>query len=130
MAENYETREMAHLSSTDNPSPSDRSEASACRRGMTACGMGHKGLKGVLMMAACCGAPLLIWLVLPLTGSVLGSFGISALQTLAFLACPVGIGFMMWMIMRAQRVEVDQPAPIQPDSLDAAAPARVTHQDV
>ncbi|MDH3600929.1 MAG: hypothetical protein OEU26_14990 [Candidatus Tectomicrobia bacterium] len=130
MAEKIQMTETANLPSTDNPSPSDRPEAPACRRGMMACGMGRKGFKGVLMMAACCGAPLLILLALPLAGSVLGSIGTSALQTLAYLACPIGMGFMMWIMMRAQRAEVDQPAQTQPDTLDSAAPAGATNHNI
>ena len=130
MAKNHQTHETAYAPSTDNPSPNDGTEASTCRREMMACGMGRKGFKGGLMMAACCGAPLLILLVLPLVGSVFGRIGISALKTLAFLACPVGMGFMMWMMMRAQRAEIDQPAQTQPGTLDPSTSVGATTQDI
>lgn len=70
---------------------------------MMSCHMGKQGLQGMLLMAACCGAPLLLFLLLPFVGSVLGVFGVSALNTLALLACPIGMGLMMWMMMRAQQ---------------------------
>jgi hypothetical protein len=75
---------------------------------MMTCGMGKRGLKGMLLMAACCGAPLLLIAALPFIGSALGAFGASALSTLAVLACPVGMALMMWMMMRAQRAETPQ----------------------
>jgi hypothetical protein len=80
---------------------------------MMGCGMGKKGLKGMLLMAACCGAPLLLVLVLPMLGSALGSLGVSALNTLALLACPVGMALMMWMMMRGQQAASRQAAPEQ-----------------
>jgi hypothetical protein len=81
---------------------------------MMACGMGQKGLKGLLLMAACCGAPILLFLALPVLGSALGALGTSALSTLAVLACPIGMALMMWMMLRAQRAETQQSAPAQP----------------
>jgi hypothetical protein len=86
MADNPRTQETPDVQSTATASPGDR--ATACRSGMMGCGMGKKGLKGLLLMAACCGAPLLLILVLPVVGSALGSLGVSALHTLALLACP------------------------------------------
>src|SRR5574341_1662446 len=71
------------------PSPGDRAATSECRSGMMACGMGNKGLKGLLLMAACCGAPLLLLLALPLLGFTLGGLGASVVNTLAVLACPI-----------------------------------------
>jgi hypothetical protein len=85
---------------------------------MMGCGMGKKGLKGMFLMVACCGAPVLLLLALPLMGSALGAIGTSALNVLALLACPVGMGFAMWMMMRSQQVEAPQQAQMQP----AAAP--------
>lgn len=51
--------------------------------------------KGLLKMGLCCGAPLLVLLVLAGGGgAVLGAAG-AILPFLAFLACPLGMYFMM-----------------------------------
>ena len=97
--------------STGNPSPGDRAATSGCRGGMMACGMGNKGLKGLLLLAACCGAPLLLVLALPVVGSALGGLGASAVNTLALLACPVGMVLMMWLLMRGQQDRGGDAAP-------------------
>ena len=95
MAENIQTTETTNLLSTDNRSPGDRTEAPTSRGGMMACGMGRKGLKGMWMMVVCCGAPLILILLLTVLDSTLGGLGTSVVSTLALLACPVGIGLMM-----------------------------------
>ncbi len=83
--------------------------------------MGKKGLKGMLLMAACCGAPVLLFLALPLVGSALGGLGTSTVRTLALLACPVGMVLMAWMMMRGQRAGTPQPAQTPSASLAQAA---------
>ena len=118
---NTRRKELTDTQSTGNTSPGDPAATSECRSGMMACGMGRKGLKGLLLMAACCGAPLLLVLALPVVGSALGGLGASAVNTLALLACPVGMVLMMWLMMRGQRAGADQPAQTQPVALPPVA---------
>jgi hypothetical protein len=125
MANNVHTQQMPDRSSTTT-TPGDRTTASQCQSGMMGCGMGHKGLKGLLLMAACCGAPLLLFLALPVLGSALGGLGVSVVNTLALLACPVGMGLMMWFMMRAQQAAARQPTQAEPAALSqvsTSAPA-------
>ncbi len=117
MLDDLGTKSTTNSCSSDNPSPDDCTAASAGGGGMMGCGMGKKGLKGMLMMAACCGAPVLLLLALPLMGSALGGLGASAVSTLALLACPVGMVLMMWMMMRGQRTEASQQTQTQPVSM-------------
>ncbi len=55
-------------------------------------------LKGMLMMALCCGAPLLLILAISLSGiSLAGATG-TLLPFIVLLACPVGMYFAMRMM--------------------------------
>ena len=65
-----------------------------------ACGMDHKGLKGLLWMAACCAAPLVLGLALPVLGTRLGGRTASLVSTLTALACPVSMMLMLRMMRR------------------------------
>ncbi|MEE9146063.1 MAG: hypothetical protein V3U27_01535 [Candidatus Tectomicrobia bacterium] len=130
MADTLRTKDTIDVQSMSNASSGDHTEASAGRSGMMACCMGKKGLKGMLLMAACCGGPVLLLLALPLVGSTLGSLGTSAVSTLALLACPVGMALMMWMMSRGQRAETSQSAQTQSTSLaQAASTASVEPQE-
>ncbi len=62
-------------------------------------------LKGMLMMAVCCAAPLLLLAAIPFLGLTLGSFaavGSGLLSVVALLACPVGMYLMMRMMNKRQ----------------------------
>ncbi len=107
MANNTHAQPIPEPASTTT-TPGDRATASQCQSGMMGCGMDHKGLKGLLLMAACCGAPLLLFLALPVFGTALGGLGVSMLNTLAVLACPLGMGLMMWFMAKGMRE--DRPA--------------------
>lgn len=64
------------------------------------------GLKGMLMMAICCGAPLLLLLAIPFLGAAFGSLaavGTGLLTVVAVLACPVGMYLMMRMMMNNKK---------------------------
>lgn len=78
----------------------DDAATSGNRRRMWSCGMGHTGLKGVMLMAVCCGAPLILLLALPVFGVTLGGLGVSVVNALAVLACPLGMGVMLWLMLR------------------------------
>jgi hypothetical protein len=55
-------------------------------------------LKGILMMALCCVAPLLLILAISLSGiSLVGATG-TLLPFIVLLACPVGMYFMIRMM--------------------------------
>jgi hypothetical protein len=92
---------------------------------MMACGMAGKGLKGLFLMVACCAVPLILLLALPVRGTGLGGRTAPVVNTLAVLACPVGMALMMWM-MRGRRVDAQQPIQEQPDRARANVPAQDT----
>jgi hypothetical protein len=91
---------MTDVHSTDHTSPRSHAAASEGGSGMRACGMAHKGLTGLCWMVACCAAPLLLALTLPVLGSGLGGRTASVVSTLTVLACPVSMMLMMWMMRR------------------------------
>lgn len=69
------------------------------------------GLKGFLKMAACCAAPILLLAALPYFGGALGVTEASLLSTLALLACPAGMAFMVWRMSRQQAAVPSQVNP-------------------
>ena len=63
-------------------------------------------LKGMLMIAVCCAAPLLVLVAVPFLGLTFGSFaavGSGLLSIVAWLACPVGMYLMMRMMMTGKK---------------------------
>jgi hypothetical protein len=63
-------------------------------------------LKGMLMMAVCCAAPLLLLAAIPFLGLTFGSFaavGSGLLSIVALLACPVGMYLMMRMMSKEKK---------------------------
>jgi len=63
-------------------------------------------VKGMLIMAICCAAPLLLLAAIPFLGFTFGSFaaaGSGLLSVVALLACPVGMYFMMRMMMKEKK---------------------------
>lgn len=66
---------------------------------------GLKGawLKGPLGMAICCGAPLLLVGAIALFGLSLGAVASGLLTVAVVLACPLGMYFMMRMMMNNKK---------------------------
>ena len=68
--------------------------------GSAVCKIEKKGwLKGILPMAVCCTAPLLLVGAVALFGISLGALASGFLSFAALLACPVGMYLMMRMMM-------------------------------
>ena len=66
---------------------------------------GQGWLKGILPMAICCAAPLLLVGAITLFGISLGAMANGFLNVAALLACPVGMCLMMRMMMKDKKVE-------------------------
>ena len=65
---------------------------------------GHKGHLGhILMMALCCGAPVIIILLIPLIGRIGGSGVSKALSGIAPFLCPLMMLFMIPMIFKGNK---------------------------
>ncbi len=60
-------------------------------------------LKGMVMMALCCGGPLLLVAAITLFGVSLGAMASGALSLAVILACPVGMYLMMRMMMKGKK---------------------------
>ncbi|MBI4527043.1 MAG: hypothetical protein HY695_24875 [Deltaproteobacteria bacterium] len=97
-----------------DPTPSEENDltlqgppAVEGKDGSTACKMPAKDwLKGILPMAICCAAPLLLIAAIPILGLTFGSLaGIASglLSVVAVLACPVAMYLMMRMMMKDKK---------------------------
>lgn len=66
---------------------------------------GKAWFKGVLGMAICCSAPILLIAAISFFGLSLGAIASGALSLVALLACPVGMFLMMCMMMHKKEEE-------------------------
>ena len=72
--------------------------------GQSACKMEGKGrLKGFVTMAICCTTPLLLVGAIALFGISLGAIASGFLRLAAILACPLGMYFMMRIMMKDKK---------------------------
>ncbi|MEK6711571.1 MAG: hypothetical protein AAB502_01880 [Chloroflexota bacterium] len=93
---------------------SDKKATVPARGGIGASCHQGGGLTGFLKMAACCAGPILLLAAVPYFGGALGVTGASLLSTLALLACPAGMAFMMWRMSRQQAAVARQANPPVP----------------
>ena len=77
------------------------------------------GVMGFLKMAACCAAPILLLAALPYFGGALGAGGSTFISTAALLACPLGMGWMMWRMSRQQAAGAGRANPLVPGAENA-----------
>jgi hypothetical protein len=69
-----------------------------------ACSMqGKSWIRGVLGMAVCCAAPLLLVAAIAFFDLSLGAIASGAVSLVALLACPVGMYVMVRMMMKDKR---------------------------
>ncbi len=66
-------------------------------------GNGHKGISHMLMMVLCCGAPVLILLLIPFISKVGGTGVSSVLAGIAPFLCPLMMVFMLPMMFKGGR---------------------------
>ena len=72
--------------------------------GSAACPIqGKSWIKGVLAMAVCCAAPLLLVAGIAFFGLSVGAIASGAVSLVALVACPVGMYVMMRMMMKDKR---------------------------
>ncbi len=64
---------------------------------------GRGWLKGILPMAICCAAPLLLVGAIAFFGISLGAIASGFLRLAAILACPLGMYFMMRIMMKDKK---------------------------
>lgn len=90
--------EIPTISSVKGAEPVERVDGAQGKKKRT--------LKGMLMMAICCAAPLLFLAAIPFLGFTFGSYaavGSGLLSIVALLACPVGMYLMMRMMMKDKK---------------------------
>lgn len=103
------TEEAAVTTGADRAAPENATQAHAA---------GRWDLKRTLKMAICCGAPVLALVFLAGGGgALLGGFA-AILPTLALLACPLGMFFMMRAMSHRGRSDGDSSGPSARGSTD------------
>jgi hypothetical protein len=106
MADNFNSQESAGSSAVSSPAVAPTEQAGAVKEVNVPQGEKKGTLKGMLMMAICCAAPLLLLAAIPFLGAAFGSLaavGSGLLSIVALLACPVGMFLMMRMMMKGKK---------------------------